>query len=288
MGWRDRFHQVVHPPTARERKAIRTLREKMNALPALTISSTATKPERAWTEFRQTVRNSVSAKDPRYFLRWPVIQHTMFYPGHPAELAALQSAPSWGMWRQAILESPAGFPQRYPALPESSGNLIHHAYALWALEQNTTCITQRLKTVFEFGGGYGSTARLFSQLGFNGTYIIFDLPEFLLLQEFFLEHMNKGESIEFVSDFTDRRIVPHPDLFLAAWSLSESPLEVRKKMIPLIKGSQYVLIAYQAKFQDVDNEIFFKTLRPQAPGLSWKSVPIRHAPGNFFLIGERQ
>ena len=71
---------------------------------------------------------------------------------------------------------------------DSSNNLLHHAYNLLQLDLHTPL--HKLPTILEFGGGYGSTARLAFRLGFQGTYLIFDLPEFSALQRFYLSTLN--------------------------------------------------------------------------------------------------
>ena len=41
-------------------------------------------------------------------------------------------------------------------------------------------------TILEIGGGYGNFCRLLMKRGFAGSYVIYDLPEFLQLQEWYL------------------------------------------------------------------------------------------------------
>jgi hypothetical protein len=71
-------------------------------------------------------------------------------------------------------------------LPGSSGTLIHHAYHLHRFETVTGRFLLELQEIIEFGGGYGSMARLLARLGYRGRYHIHDLPEFAALQRFYL------------------------------------------------------------------------------------------------------
>ena len=40
-------------------------------------------------------------------------------------------------------------------------------------------------------------------------------------------------------------------LFIANWSLSETPLNFRKRFIPLITKNHYILICFQEKFENL-------------------------------------
>ena len=50
-------------------------------------------------------------------------------------------------------------------------------------------------------------------------------------------------------------------LFIANWSLSETPIKFRKKFKIIIKKSKYILIAFQENFEDIDNLKYFYSLK---------------------------
>src|SRR4029077_4227477 len=134
-------------------------------------------------------------------------------------------------WRPALREDSTGLPQRCRYDIRSSGNLIHHAYTLFKFEQSVGKTIDQFSSIFEFGGGYGGFCRLAHRLGFRGTYLIFDLPEFSALQKFFLESLripvNDGQKrpgVHCISDFADlesRLGVSTDWLLVGLWSLSE-------------------------------------------------------------------
>ena len=142
------------------------------------------------------------------------------------------------MWRNAIIEDSVGMPEPYRFNNRSSGNLVHHAYHLQQILGNYVDAITDFDMIIEFGGGYGSMCRLISNLGFTGEYIIFDLPEFSILQESYLSSIrNKPSNLSLVTKLDDlisfgkscKKI-----LLIATWSLSEAPLDVRKRFLELV------------------------------------------------------
>ena len=112
--------------------------------------------------------------------------------------------------------------------------------------------------------------RLFHNLGFQGRYLIFDLPQFSALQTYYLKTLNLPVSsidelmrsktrVSCISDYeTLKEIILNKlkiekKLFIATWSLSETPISVRENIIPFIYDFENYLIAYQDKFGEVDN-----------------------------------
>ena len=97
------------------------------------------------------------------------------------------SRPDWKqVWEEILEEDSAGDPKPYKGYRRSSGNRIHQAYHLARFQEETGLPVSRFPLIVEFGGGYGSLCRLVHKLGFKGQYIIFDLPEFVALQKFYL------------------------------------------------------------------------------------------------------
>ncbi len=290
----------MHPFTFNpgEKMLVEELRNAIHSLPEISSDIEAPTARNAWLNFRNNLRHQILESDPRYFLHWPIILHTMFYPGNKVELDALRESEQWQLWKKGLEETSVGYPIRYKEFPSSSGNLIHHAYLAYRLSSVFGIKLAGLKTIFEFGGGYGSNARLFYQLGFIGTYTIFDLPEFLLLQKFFLRDFCEKKNIDWKSStlgktqfLSEVSFVPEyfsPDLFVAAWSLSESPLEVRENLLERFKKPKYIAIAYQQTFREIDNLSYFNDLSERMPDYEWVHEPIAHQAGNFFLFGKRK
>lgn len=298
------FDTPLGAPTDAERALWSQLRAEVERLPAPAPES-ASAAEAEWLGFLGRMRAHLLDDDPRAFLRWPVVAHTMFVTFAPfvlTELRLLRAGDWRGRWRSAIAESDVGHPPRYPLYPASSGNLIHYAYHLALFEQRTGVSLADLDCVVEFGGGYGGMCRLLHRLGFNGRYVIFDLPYFSALQRYYLRSNGlavappadlaaSGAGIACVSDVDDLRRVTErigdgrKALFLATWSLSEAPLAVRQRVLPLTDGIGNVLVGYQERFGEIDNRAFFADWRGARPDLTWRADPIPHLPGNVYLYG---
>lgn len=280
------------------------LRKAFAALPALPDRGSSG-PEDAWFNNLRRLREHVQTGDPKEFLRWDVIKATMFVRDSsyiPQELAFLRAQPDWhSRWRGAVRESSVGRPQLSWHYPHSSGNLLHHAYHLARFETATGAKVTNAITVLEFGGGYGSTCRLFHNLGFRGRYIIFDLPDFALLQTYYLraqglqvlplDAFRKAPSgivclsaLAELIDLVGKHVDAHTAMFVATWSLSETPLELRPRITPLLTDFSAILIAYQRSFENVDNEAFFLSFIAEIGTRGVSRVEIDHLPGNYYIF----
>jgi hypothetical protein len=246
-----------------------------------------------WHENRLKLKELVLGDDPLRFLTWPVVINSMFMNdagiARP-ELDALRKRADFdARWQMALKEDALGAPARTGLMKESSNNLIHHAYNLLQLEQKAGVRVEHLTMILEFGGGYGSTARLAHRLGFKGRYVIFDLPEFSALQRFFLGGigMTAATGIHCVTSVEElREVMPkaNPDLFLATWSLSETPLGVREWMRPWLLGAKHWLIAYQELFGGVENVPYFASLVKEMGGRKVWDDPIGHLARSRYLV----
>jgi hypothetical protein len=294
------------PSPSNEEKCLAS--ELQAAFRELRVSDTADAlpSEATWLSNTNRLRELVLSRDPRRFLRWDVVTRTMFVSSGrfvSAELKYLKHRPDWNTrWRMAIDESPVGGPLPFIFYPASSGNLVTHAYHVAQFEDRTGVQVNDLDYVFEFGGGYGSMCRLFCNLGFRGRYVIFDLPAFSALQRYYLsalglpvqsaaELVALGTGIACVSDalelgglLTDR-IDTTGTMFVATWSLSESPIGIRDSILPLVSEFQSFLIGYQDRFGEVNNVEFFDSWKQTIGNVAWHGWRIEHLPGNSYLVG---
>ena len=301
-------HLLDNPvPDKSERLAplVDELKHRFESLPSFRDSGESTS-QAAWERNMNRLRDHVLHKDPMTFLRWDVIINTMFVTFSPyigIELSELKKLSDWdSRWRSAIKESPVGHPLVYPFHRESSANLIHHAYHISRFERAFGEKVHDLGFVLEFGGGYGSVSRLLHNLGFDGKYIIFDLPHFSALQEFYLKALSLP--VRDVADFgqTERGIFLvssletlkrltsslgfQKSLFIATWSISEAPIHLRQEILPIAERLGNILIAYQDRFEDVDNREYFRTWKSTTDSAySWQEEPIEHLPGDNYLMG---
>jgi hypothetical protein len=289
-------------PTLKQRQLAENLKQKVLSLGDL---GNGIQMEQTWLEFRKKVRENIIYKDPRNFLNWPVIRSSMFHEPDRAELKFLKLSPNWLKIKIALKEAPAGNPRPFPGMLSSSGNCIHNAYVLEKFLSFFNLDIGKARRIVEFGGGYGSLCRLIYNLGFTGQYVIYDIPEFSLLQEYFLKSWNENISLSLepiaknrqgIALLSDLKVMQKqlenfntaPDIFIATWSLSESPVDLRERILGLVGGSGYIFIAFKDTFSNVNNLDYFKRFAESNSNYDWRQEEIKHLPGNFLLAGKRR
>lgn len=290
------------PPSAVERDLAERLRCDVAALPG-----SGEQTESVWTEYFARISQQLRKRDPRGFLTWDVVRQTMFFEDVELvrqELDYLKRHPAWRRtWSRVIRESRHGRPRRFLSYAASSGNLIHHAYHVAKFQDTLQISCDRISGILEFGGGYGGMCRLWRRLGFSGPYVIFDLPPFSALQRYYLNHPGvvapapAGElpqrSLNLLSNVeaavASTATLGTEALFLATWSLSESPLALRARWHESMGRFKYYLIAYQHTFGELANHSYFAELRTLLGAeVEWHEVAIDHMPGNSYLFGRRR
>ena len=311
MGILGRFKRIIKkagqkplpPPSEFESKLIQELRGSILQLSSSDQEMTNPGAESFWQESRGTFRSLLMNDDPRRFLTWDIVKFTMFVGNLPyieEELNRLRDSKDWhSRWCKSIRETQVGLPEKYPTFPISSGNLIHHAFNLLQFEERTGQKVETFKLIVEFGGGYGSMCRLIHNLGYKGKYIIFDLPELSALQRFFLKSNNieifNDNSIDQFSSgvicisniaelanlLKDQTV----DLFIATWSISETPESFREKFLELVSDANNYLIGYQDCFGEVDNKQYFSKWSASKEDFNWSNWKIPHLQSDNLLIG---
>lgn len=304
-----RHDRPLGPRTEKEEELVEELKSVFRyiSIPEQKVDSSS---EEEWLGNVSRLRELVLEQDAREFLRWDVILKTMCiaYASYTGpELAYLKNHPEWeSRWCHAIKESPVGHPVPYWRHPESSENLIHHAYHLAQFEEKTGKRVDSMDLILEFGAGYGSMCRLAHNLGFRGRYIAFDLPAFSALQRFFIESISLtvhsvdgfkraasgiacisdvGLLREIISDMADKT----GSMFVATWSISETPIQLRNSILPLVSSFDAFLIAYQSQFGEVDNIGFFSDWAAARDDVRWHDWRIKQVPNhNRYLVGMRK
>ncbi len=240
------------------------------------------------------------------FLRLPPVMKTVHprirgrSPGYLRHLLA--STRCSAQLQRALTESPVGRPLVNPYYPLSSPLLVQHGYHLVRLLEATDLDLAALRLVVDFGAGYGSFFRLLRNLGYRERYLIWDLPVMSALQRFYLRNVFPTEpggeppgNLEWLTSgdpdgpaVIARHCAEHqPALFIATWSLSETPLAVRERIAPTLGGFSHVLIAYQRRFGENDNVSYFQSLQKSLPQFDWRHEECPIFRGNFYLIGRR-
>lgn len=247
----------------------------------------------SWENNISKLSDYMHTKDLHDFLKWDVVKYTMFVGNSPyvAKELFFLIRHNWKKWKSAIREVSFGKPTPFILYPYSSGNLIHHAYHLAKYEDITHQEATDFDYIFEFGGGYGSMARLFQNLGFEGKYIIYDIPEFSLLQTLYLENIGfkvsnniEQRGISCISDINNIPVFNGKVLFIGTWSLSEAPVDLREEILHKVNANSY-LLAYQSGFDGVNNEEYFNKIKYEYNKLKWEEFKIKHIPNNYYLFG---
>ena len=139
------------------------------------------------------------------------------------------------------------------------------------------------KQLIEFGGGGGELEAAMRDLGFGGVHVIYDLPQMLLMQRYWLRHsslpiylvgvdvqptalsrqITKGRTF-LVSSVSQPPHLPQlmertgialrDTIFWATWSFTEAGVKARETIRPFIRGVGRVLITFWADFKGVDNQ----------------------------------
>jgi hypothetical protein len=223
------------------------------------------------------------------FLNWQVIRDTMFVCDsnfHSVELEYLKKTNDWKRWESAIQESPIGNPKRSKLYPASSENLVHHAYHLSFFENSTKIKINEFDTVLEFGGGYGSMCRLFRNLNYDKDYYIYDIPEFLDLQKNYLDKLNFN--CNYISgDDLNKFEFKGKKLFIATWSLSESPKDLINETLEKIKNFDAFLICFHKDYSNGDNVKYFNDFALKNKELSFTLTPISFLSDSYYFIGKK-
>ncbi len=220
-----------------------------------------------WDHWRHDLWRRAQSEPADTFWHWPCVRHTMTVEHFPvdAQLAELrQDAARW-------------LPVLADAHPHHARNLIHQAYHLKVLEDTAGIRVEKLSSITEFGGGYGAMADLARRLGFAGRYAIYDLPEFALLQRYFLA--GRGVAVEHVAGPEDC------DLFIAVYSISETPLALRRAFLHRVTARSYLLL-YSRQFAEYDNAAWAAQLMAERSDTHWTTAQF---PGrdDWYALGWR-
>lgn len=232
--------------------------------------------------------------DPRQFLRWDVIRKTMFVGGGfylIREFMHLRKD-NWLVWKYSIRESWVGNPPPFPLYFKTSGNRVHNAYHISRFMQCTGIDFRNIDLVFEFGGGYGCMCSLLRAMGFDKKYFLYDIPLFSALQKFYLKMIDSDKKVYYFSSIGELRSklasATGTKLFIAAWSLSETPLRFRARIMELLRDFDFFLICYQENFLGINNRDFFAQWVSVMPDIEWRTVKIGHLPHNQYLFGKKK
>ena len=210
------------------------------------------------------------------------------------EFEHLQKSNYWDSWTKFLDESILK-PNAYYKYPTSSTNNMHHAYSLDILMNYTGIKLNEFKTIIEFGGGYGNTCRLFKKWGHIDDYILYDIPELITIQKFYLNENNSLSDVHFLSgtELVDTTKSMEKSLFLGLWSISETPTDERVKMLNSLRffECENIFIAMGGTFFNENNLAWLKSeIIPKLDGLgyTYQISPIQHGVEMYYFMAKKK
>lgn len=238
-----------------------------------------------WEAWRRDVWERGQVDDPANFMNWPAIYHCMLVNHWSMDWQYSQLAAAGLHWLNACLATKHSPAKELQPGTLYSKNLINLAYHFLMWEQRAGRKVADLESIIEWGGGYGGQALVAQRLGFTGLYTIYDLPEFSLLQEWFLSQV--GVSAKLRTQLPTRR-QRHADLLIGIYSLSEMPLADRARVLDRLTADSY-LLAYSPTWEDYDNEGWFYDWTCRKPGYTWLEWPMSLENGrpDLYCVGWR-
>lgn len=221
--------------------------------------------EKTWAELLTQLENVLLPDIPFSFLRNNVITYTMFIGSGgdlmKSELKFLKKKVTDEKLKYLLEEDYVGNPLLINAKYLTSHNSIHHLHHIFRFLDTTKCNLSELKTVIEWGGGYGNLAKIFCRLlNSNITYIIIDLPFFSCIQWLYLATIFGANKVKIIQssdesiDIGKVNLLPlcfleqyhiECDLFLSTWAISESSKNSQEYVINKNWfGAKHFLLAY--------------------------------------------
>ncbi len=221
--------------------------------------------------FNKEIFNIINEKKLKNFLRIPFIQKMFFVHNRLfiwKELKILRKQKNWKFYKKILIEDNVGDPVRYFLYPESSGNKINHVFHLNVIVNTLNLNLKLIENVFEFGGGYGCMARIFSKINKNIKYTIYDTKLVNLIQYYYLKLNKLNVGFDCKKNYilidklkkTKKKKSISNSLFIANWSMSETPINFRGKLILEMIKYEYILISFQENFEEINNLKYFKKL----------------------------
>jgi hypothetical protein len=216
------------------------------------------------------------------FLRYSFIQKMFFVNNRFYLIFFLLKILKKKKFVKLLKEENIGNPLPFFFYKSTSGNKIRHLYHLLSY---TRYKSLKADIFIEIGGGYGCMAHLINKYSSPKKYIIFDTPEVVLLQYYYLKNLNydvgfdnENFKIILVSNLNKlniliKRFKNNKKFLISNWALSEMPISLRKKLSSLFFVSENFLMSFQNKFEEIDNFKFFNYIKNRLIGT--KIFPIR-------------
>jgi hypothetical protein len=217
------------------------------------------------------------------------------------------------LWKNPMVSGSNYLKGHTPVVQDTSGILlrherVQHIFHMHALYRSTGLTAPDFKQMVEFGGGTGDNIAMFRELNFEGTHFIIDLPPMLYLQQYFAHFSNwpayLAEKLP-EGDFSPRKTILESSMnlelfdkhlnqqallntfFIATFSLTECPLEMRKVIFQRVLKFGALLFAFQHAFDKTLKDDIGEMKRIAQDNAKTHSSCIWPIPGhfgNFYMI----
>jgi glycosyltransferase involved in cell wall biosynthesis len=295
--WEIKKHTVFSSQLQRFRKY-----STLDLYKSIMISSSSSSElvENKWQENCSEIVQAFHKFIPLNFLSSPVIRNTMFVDARGKWMQIqLDFLKEWykNSLNKYLKEDAIGKPFIANLPLWTSHNSIHHLYHLAFFEKVTSAKIDSLRSIIEWGGGYGNLAKIVKRINPSITYTIIDLPIFCSLQYSYLASIFGEDCINLIGkDETSivqgkfniiplhllSKSLPKPDLFIATWSLSESTKETQEIVYKSkFFNSKHLLIAYQDSTNDFTHASYISVLAKKL-GATVSETP--YAPNNYYAF----
>lgn len=142
----------------------------------------------------------------------------------------------------------------------TTGVVLKNTHHLMTFEELRGKTIHDYDTIVELGAGIGEMARLIFDRGFKGKYYVVDFPEVTLISSFY--NANKIIAVDHISKLPDD-LDTSKTLFIATWSLSETPFEYRDEVGAKLAGCDSLILS-QSAFKELETNIpYFLNVWPK-------------------------
>ena len=229
-----------------------------------------------WAYWRLDLWRRAQQDEPHDFTQWPSVYHTMLVNQWPAQIEIERRYVTERIGHSAIASMLTPV-HDYFDFGSLARNYVHQAYHILRWQEATGLNIADMGSIYEFGGGYGAMALVCNRLGFKGEYHIYDLPEFALLQQWYLGECGVN-NVEWVKSDSYGDV----DLLIACYSLSETDFNERDRILVAWPANSYLFL-YSNKFEQYDNIAYFQ--RPDY-GKDYATKPL-NPPDTMMAVWEK-
>ena len=170
-----------------------------------------------------------------------------------------------------------------PMSPEgASGTYIRQTYVAYQIMNNIAPI-EDIRSIIEFGGGYGALPVVLNRLGFPGEHLVYDLPIMHLIREWYLGKQGITDTVSVIN--TDYLPKSSSDLVISIHGINEAPEDIRVNFLKNVFGKHYFFFIH--KIWNKENMIDWFGDWFLSEGIAPKTItpPNRH---QYILYGSRK